>query len=401
MTKPQPSTRPAQGLRILVVDDDEDVHRLVATWLRRQAYEVETASDGRAAVALLDRTVFDVVISDVVMPDIGGNELLRRVRQRDLDVPVLLMTARPELASAIDAVNAGALRYLTKPLTERAVIELVGHAARQRRLAVFQREALARLAGTAHEELAGADEDLARMLSASLENLRLAYQPILEAKGGVVWGHEALLRVAAPAAPHPQMLFEAALRLGRLRALSARLRELAAATRPAGDLRLFVNLHPQELMDDALYDPEGPLGRQADSIFLEITEQASVDRIPDLRQRLRDLRRIGFRIALDDLGAGHASLASFAAIDPELVKVDRSLVAGVDRDLLKRKLLESLVRLCSDLGVVTVAEGVETQGESAVLTDLGCDYVQGYLFGRPVIDGEDDVLLLNSLRVGE
>jgi EAL domain-containing protein (putative c-di-GMP-specific phosphodiesterase class I) len=386
--QPAPTLGQAR-LRVLVVDDDDDVHRLVAAWLQRQGYDVETAGDGRTATDLLDRFAFDVVISDVVMPDIGGNELLRRVRQRDLDLPVLLMTARPELASAIDAVNAGALRYLTKPFTEQAVVELVAHAARQRRLALFQREALARLAGP--DELAdGTQEELEAMLAAALDNLRLAYQPILEAGTGRVWGHEALLRVAAPAAPSPPILLAAAMRVGRLRQLSARLRGLAACSRPAGEgLQLFVNLHPQELMDDALYASDGPLASRAKSVFLEITEQASVDRIPDLRQRLQELRRMGFRIALDDLGAGHASLASFAAIDPELVKIDRSLVNGAESDPLKRKMLDSLVRLCSDLGVLTVAEGVETAGERDVLVDLGCDYVQGFFFGRPVIEAAE------------
>ncbi len=378
-------------MRILVVDDDDDVHRLVAVWLRRRGYEVETAADGRTAIELLDRHPFDVVVSDVVMPDIGGTELLRRVRQRDLDLPVVLMTAQPELASAIDAVNGGALRYLTKPLTEQAVVELVAHAARQRRLAVFQRESLARLAGAAHDDAGGAGPgELEPMLSAVIDNLRVAYQPIVAARSQRVFGHEALLRVAAPAAPQPPVVFEAALRLGRLRELSARLRRGVADTRPSGeDLCLFVNLHPQELMDDDLYAADGPLSARAASTFLEITEQASVDRIPDLRARLQALRRLGFRIALDDMGAGYAGFGSFAAVDPELVKIDGRLVSGIDSDSLKRTLVSSLVRLCAELGVISVAEGVETAAERDVLVDLGCDYLQGFLFGRPVLAGAE------------
>ncbi len=371
-------------MRALVVDDDEDVHRLVATWLRRRGYEVETAADGRHATELLDRGAFDVVISDVVMPDIGGNELLRRVRQRDLDLPVLLMTARPELASAIDAVNGGALRYLTKPLTETAVIELVALAARQRRLAVFQREALARLAHPGHDIAAERPEDLEALLAAALANLRVAYQPIVTASSGALAGHEALLRVNASPPPPPQVVFEAALRLGRLRELSTRLRALVARTRPTpGTACLFVNLHPQELMDDSLYEPDGLLLASDGPVVLEITEQASVERIPDLRQRLSDLRRAGYRIALDDLGAGHASFSSFAALDPDYVKIDRALVCGIEGDALKRKLVDSLVRLCAELRVISVAEGVETEAERDVLVGLGCDLLQGHLFGRP------------------
>ena len=88
---------------------------------------------------------------------------------------------------------------------------------------------------------------------------------------------------------------------------------------------------------------------------------------------------------MDDLGAGYAGLSSFAALEPDVVKLDISLVRDVDREPVKRKLVGSLAALCRDLRVTVLAEGVETAGERDVLVELGCEWLQGYLFGRPVV----------------
>lgn len=150
-----------------------------------------------------------------------------------------------------------------------------------------------------------------------------------------------------------------------------------------GTTPVFVNLHALELADEALLDPRAPLSRFASRVVLEITERASLDGIPDSAERIAALRRLGYRIALDDLGAGHAGLNSFAALSPEIVKLDMALVRGLDRDSLKRQIVSSMATLCRELGIVVVAEGIETEGKRDAATQAGCDLLQGYLFGRP------------------
>jgi EAL domain-containing protein (putative c-di-GMP-specific phosphodiesterase class I) len=95
------------------------------------------------------------------------------------------------------------------------------------------------------------------------------------------------------------------------------------------------------------------------------------------------LRERGFRIAVDDLGAGYAGLTSFALLEPEIVKVDMTLVRDIDRSPVKRKLVRSMAALCRDMGLLIVSEGVETIAEHETLMELGCDLFQGYLFARP------------------
>ena len=121
----------------------------------------------------------------------------------------------------------------------------------------------------------------------------------------------------------------------------------------------------------------------ADSVVLEITERAPLDAIGRMTQRIAALRASGYRIAIDDLGAGYAGLSSFAALEPDIVKLDMSLVRDVHRSPVKRRLIEGVVRACADLGVTLVAEGVEVPAERDALVESGVDVFQGFLFARP------------------
>jgi EAL domain-containing protein (putative c-di-GMP-specific phosphodiesterase class I) len=118
-------------------------------------------------------------------------------------------------------------------------------------------------------------------------------------------------------------------------------------------------------------------------VVLEVTERATLDGIHGLADSVRRLRALGFSIALDDLGAGYAGLSSFALLEPDLVKVDMSLVRGIHASAMKQKLFKSFASLCRDLDVEIVAEGVEVAEERDCLSRLGGDLYQGYLFARP------------------
>jgi EAL domain-containing protein (putative c-di-GMP-specific phosphodiesterase class I) len=146
---------------------------------------------------------------------------------------------------------------------------------------------------------------------------------------------------------------------------------------------LFVNLHPNDLLDPELADPLSPLMAMADHVVLEITERAPLSGLEEVREHVRELRQFGFRIAVDDLGAGYAGLTSFATLDPDIVKLDMNLVRGIEGSAVKRKLVGSVASLCREMDMLIVAEGVETAAERDVLTELGCDLFQGFLFARP------------------
>jgi EAL domain-containing protein (putative c-di-GMP-specific phosphodiesterase class I) len=144
-----------------------------------------------------------------------------------------------------------------------------------------------------------------------------------------------------------------------------------------------MNIHPRDLLDDELYDRRTALGQVASRIALEITERARLDEVRDLTPRIAALRKMGFKIAVDDLGAGYSGLTSFARLEPEIVKIDMSLVRDIEREPMQSKLVASLASLCKDTNRLVVAEGVETMDERDALIACGCDLLQGYLFARP------------------
>jgi EAL domain-containing protein (putative c-di-GMP-specific phosphodiesterase class I) len=384
-TLPPPPLHEAQAkgrARVLVADDEPALGRLVGRILGG-GYDVVVVGDGHAAIDAVSRSSFDAILTDIQMPGMTGVEVLRAVRQHDLDVPVLLMTAAPRVDTAAAAVELGALQYLIKPFSQDALRSAVERACRLHRMALMKREALGAVGegGSQAGDRAGLMAAWGRMLC----GMWLAFQPIVSFSGPSLVAFEALLRSNEPSLPHPGAVLDAAERLGTLHELGRRIRQHAAsafATAPAGAL-LFVNLHTRDLSDPELLSPEAPLSRIASRVVLEITERAALETIPDARATVASLRRIGYRIAIDDLGAGYAGLTSFATLEPEFVKLDMSLVRGVDQSPIRQKLIGSMAALCHDMGMHVVAEGVETPAERDAVLGLGCDLVQGYLVAKP------------------
>jgi EAL domain-containing protein (putative c-di-GMP-specific phosphodiesterase class I) len=317
------------------------------------------------------------------MPQMNGLDLLRAVREHDLDVPFILMTGGPAIESAVRAVEYGALRYLIKPIEPSQLEEVVRRAVRLHQIARVKREALEVLQSEGKQ--IGDRAGLEARFAAAVDSLWIAYQPIVSWSRRTTFAWEALVRNEEPTLRSPPDLFAAAERLGRVRELGRTVRDRVAQTLdryPVPGL-LFINLHAMELDDDSLLDGAAPLSQHASKVVLEVTERAPLEQIPDATERVARLRALGYRIAVDDLGAGYAGLTSFAHLEPEVVKVDMSLIRGIDRSPMKQKLLASIVALCRDLGIEIIAEGVETPEERDALVRVGGDLCQGYLFARP------------------
>jgi EAL domain-containing protein (putative c-di-GMP-specific phosphodiesterase class I)/CheY-like chemotaxis protein len=378
--------------RILVADDDEVLLRAFARILKSAGFEVETVTSGTKAVESFRMHAFDAVVCDISMPDVDGLEVTRQIRDIDTEVPVILVTGAPTVATAIAAVERGALRYLVKPIDPDELLRTVSDAARLSQLASLRRQANAVV--QSQLLLSSSMTELEESFDRSLVALFLAYQPIVSVSNQTTFGHEALLRTKEPSMPHPGAFFAAAEKLGRVSELSRRIRGLAPALlrhapRSDGAQTLFINLHARDLADDALLIPDPVNDPFASRIVYEVSERASLEDLGLYRTQIASLRERGYRIAVDDLGAGYAGLSSFALLEPEIVKLDMELVRGVDASLIKQKVIRSLVQLCTDMGVQVISEGVETRAESETLSSLGCDLQQGYLFAKPAFPPVD------------
>jgi len=141
------------------------VSRVVQPVLREAGFAVDTVSDGGHALALLERAPFDAIISDLALPGIGGMDLLRTVRERGLEVPVIFVTGTPQLSTAMEAVEFGAFRYLLKPIDAEQLIEVVGRAVRIHKLADVKRQAQEYLEKEEDSEHRGMSERFSRALA--------------------------------------------------------------------------------------------------------------------------------------------------------------------------------------------------------------------------------------------
>ena len=354
----------ADGTRgdILVVDDEPTLLRGISRILTDKGYNVVCERDGEAALVTFRSKEFDVIVTDIAMPQMDGIQLLRQLREHDADVPVVLITGEPAVSTAVKALEYGAFHYLTKPIPSGSLEEVVDKAARLRRMGRMKRQAaeLIERSIPSHSRA-----PLENSFYKALESLWMAYQPILRASDGHVYGYEALLRSKEASLPHPGAVLDAAERLNMLDVLGRTIRERSALPMqeaPEGTV-LFVNLHTTDLLDPMLMSPDTPLSRMAKNVVLEITERASLDSVKDVRARVAALRDMGFRIAVDDLGAGYAGLTSFALLEPEIVKLDMTLVRDVHLSSTKQKLVRSMTQLAHDMKMLVVGEGIEIAEE--------------------------------------
>jgi EAL domain-containing protein (putative c-di-GMP-specific phosphodiesterase class I) len=284
----------------------------------------------------------------------------------------------------VQTIEYGGFRYLTKPVPSAELIASVRDGAAMHRLAQLKRRAL-----ELYDNSPFHFADLAALEGAferALNGLWVALQPIVNWRKREIVGYEALMRSSEPMLPDPDALLDAAKRLGRLRELGRQVRtQVVHAVQVAPiETLLFTNLHAADLSDDELYRSGTPLGACARSIVLEVTERSSLHRVPDVKDRVKSLRNLGFKIAVDDLGAGYAGLSSFSQLNPDIAKLDMSLIRNIDASPQKRSIVKSMLSVCrEELGVDVICEGVETHAERDTLDQLGSAMLQGYLFGRP------------------
>ncbi len=219
-----------------------------------------------------------------------------------------------------------------------------------------------------------------------LAGIAMHFQPIVVASDLSLFAYESLLRSSDRSLPHPGAILDAAEQLERVtklgRIVRQRVAQVFAAAPPVRGL-VFVNLHALDLFDKALSSPFSPLTKIAHRVVLEITERNSLDDMRDVRYRIAELRELGFRVAIDDLGGGHARMNLLTPLDCDFVKLDMSLVRDCDSHPMKQRLIASIVELCRDQGMKVIGEGVETAAEAATLVSLGTDLLQGYLLGKP------------------
>ena len=228
--------------------------------------------------------------------------------------------------------------------------------------------------------------DSGQRLRAALSDpqvLSMVFQPIIDVVNAEVMAVEALARFDVTPYRSPDVWFNEAHENGfgvELERMAVT-RALAELPMLPESVALSINAGPETIMAPGFH--EAVLGVPAHRVIVEVTEHNAIDDYPGLVGSLRSLRQKGTRISIDDTGSGYSSLAHILKLAPDLIKLDRDLVSGIDVDPVRRALAAALVSFAAETGAQLVAEGVETEDELVVLRQLGVRYAQGYYLGRP------------------
>ncbi len=223
------------------------------------------------------------------------------------------------------------------------------------------------------------------------QNIQIHFQPIVHLQTRQIYGYEGLIRGPVNTVLYsPTQLFEAATRVGRLAELDlmcrrAVINRFAQLGLPG---RLFINVDPYSLVHE--HFREGLTlefvehsGLNPSQLIIELTETHPVEDMQLMQQAMDHYREMGFRVALDDLGAGYSGLKLWSELRPDIVKIDRHFIQGVDQDRTKQQFVTTILKTATALGCRVITEGVETEREYATLRKIGVEMLQGYYFCRP------------------
>lgn len=208
-----------------------------------------------------------------------------------------------------------------------------------------------------------------------------AFQPVVDLKTGKIFAYEALARSKSQHFDGPLPLFAAAIEEKLCGQLGRLLRQLAIEN--CADYPLLLNVHPNEFAEGWLVRPDDPIFWHEKQLYIEITESVPISHFEMCNSVLKEVRSKNVGLAVDDLGAGYSNLKYISDLTPEIVKLDRELIAGLRPGTRQFTLVEGMVQLCTKLGAKVVAEGIETAEELGACMKAGAHFGQGYFLARP------------------
>jgi EAL domain-containing protein (putative c-di-GMP-specific phosphodiesterase class I) len=326
------------------------------------------------------------------MPGMDGMELIRRIGERKLPVAVILVSALDGvlLASAATMAQAYGVRVIgtiEKPATRAKFYSVLGQFRNPTPETAASTDVA--FAPTAHDVMSGI----------SAGQIEPFFQGIVELSSGNVVGAEALARWRHPARGilGPETFLPPLSRAGYLDELSWIMLSLAAMEaglwRRAGlKATVSVNVSATSLADPGYADAVTQIvtghGLDPSEMVVELTETEAILNVAPALENLTRLRIKGFGLAIDDYGVGYSSMQALSRMPFTEIKIDRSFVAAAATDPKYRLMVEHTIAVAHQLGLKTVAEGVESRTECQLLASLGCDRVQGYMIGKPLEGSE-------------
>jgi len=397
---PAAAREAAEPVTVLAADDNPEYLEALAHLLAGDPALslVGKASDVRQAVRLAALYLPDIALLDVQMD--GGSGAAREILEVSPSTRCVALSFQTDRAKVIDMLRAGAKGYIVKTVSAPELLTTLHRSAAG--LDSLSPEITGPILEALTIELPGdaATEERDRADRASLERVlegdgvSICFQPIFEVRTRRAVGMEALARFDGDPSRTPDVWFNEASRLGlaiELEMLAGRLATAQLPALPAG-VDLFLNFSPETIVS-------GELARlfddvPAERVVVEVTEHAPIGDYALLTRQIDALRRRGARVAVDDIGAGYASLQHILELNPDVLKLHVGLCRSIDSDGARQFLARGLASFAQSIWAKVVAEGIETAEELETVEQLGITCAQGYYLGRPaplVPDNECDI----------
>lgn len=305
------------------------------------------------------------------------------------DACTIAVIVTPETAQPYDPLHThGLLEMFRRELHQQMGLPAVPLEEESRPIPLIVPLARVSSVSLLQENLTALNELLETLIN---KRLRVQFQPIIHLPSAQVYGYEALIRVPQGGVlKRPGMMFGTADKARLVSWVDVACQETCFAEAGANGVTdyLFINMDAEGLAylhlgERSLADRASEYAIAPTRIVLEITERQAVDDFPRLTRYIEELRQQGFKVAIDDVGAGYSSLHTIADLRPEFVKIDRSLVRSIESNGSRRALLRTLAQYAAHIGTSIIAEGIETPDELATVIEAGVEYAQGYLLGKP------------------
>lgn len=375
---------------VLIVDDEPAISQLLSILLSSHGYIPKVAVTGKQALECASDNI-DLILLDLLLPDLEGINICQKLKSniQTRDIPIIIISGLQNKSDRVEGLYSGAEDYITKPFEPEELFARMD--------VVFRRHDMRTNADTPqhHQEIIG---ELKRIIDE--ESINVRFQPIYFLKPMRLLGLEMLSRpqTISPML-NPEIFFKSALKYGvyyEVEMIGWRKALKMASENFDGRQKLFLNCDPYLLESEkfkTVKEVFSGYGISSNEVYLEITERSAVNSFDTFYERIRDFRQDGFKIAVDDMGAGYSSLESIIEIKPEVIKLDGHIVNGVSHDPYKNSIVKLFVAFCRENRIICVAEGIENKQDFDALIELGVDAGQGYYLCRPA-----DILDLPAMQ---
>lgn len=399
--------------KILVIEDEESVRENILELLEAEGFDTIAAEDGRIGVELALSEVPDLILCDLMMPEIDGYGVLIALREEPVTatIPFIFLTARSARADFRLGMDLGADDYLTKPFTRDELLSAI--ASRLVKQANLTKQVCTKFeTQTISPKVQIIEMYLRRTLEQrDFQQFLVYYQPIVDIHSGEIIAAESLLRWLHPqlGMVSPTELIPLAESTGLIVPIGEwvlkNVCQQIKLWQDAGftELRVAVNVSAHQLIkpDFSHKIIKYLLANNLvpDCLELELTENIIMQDVNSAISTIKQVQSFGVKIAIDDFGAGYSSLIYLKRLPIHTLKIDRYFIQDIANDSQKAAITTALIQMAQNLHLQTVAEGVETKQELAFLRQHKCDAMQGFLFSRPLSAAEFEKILFAKKRL--